>query len=517
MKILTSEQMKYAEKMAVEQSESYFSLMKTAGFKCFKKIKKIVSDKQKKITVLCGCGNNGGDGFIIAKHLYDEGYNVGVILVFSNPKTETSTSAFELLNKTECKILDYNFDNKKSLERIKTSDYIIDAMLSTGLNRPIDNKTKVLFSLINSLDKFVFSVDVPSGINSDNVTPRDELYCIAANVTLAICCLKPCHVFYPSREKCGEIVVVPIGISDDIIAKCSKLPYYTLNIKEISTCFKKRNPVSNKGDYGKVLEICGSRRMPGASVFCARGVLNSGAGLLTIAFPEKAYDAIASKLNEPLFLPLKSDDKGFLDIGSLNEILGAVDKANVVVIGCGLGVTHDTTRIVSEVICHSNVPIVIDADGINIISQNINILSHAKSPVILTPHPGEMSRLIKTDVQTVQSNRIETVKKFVSEHDVTLVLKGANTIIGSKNSEDVYVNTTGNAGMAKGGSGDILAGIIAGLIAQKMSCEDAAKCGVFIHGMAGDMASIKKSMISSLPSDTADCMHYVMKKLEEFL
>lgn len=517
MKILTSEQMKNAEKIAVENGESYISLMEKAGCACFERIRKIVTNREKKITVLCGRGNNGGDGFIISRCLFEDGYDVKVVLVFGEPGTETSISAYKTLKETECEVLEYGGSESVAAERIKTSDYIIDAILSTGLTWSIDEKTKELFSLVNLSKGFVLSIDIPSGINSDNCTLSDTKCYIKANATFAICSLKPCHVFYPSKEICGEITVVPIGISNEIIENCAKLAYYTLSLKEVASFFKKRDPISNKGDYGKVLQICGSRRMPGASVLCAKGALNSGAGLLTMAFPDKAYSAIVSKLNEPVFLPLKSDEKGFLSADSLDEIINSLDKADVVVIGCGLGVTCDTARIVCEVIRHSNVPIVIDADGINIISQNINILSYAKAPIILTPHPGEMSRLTKTDVQTIMSDRIQTVKKFVLEKNVTLALKGANTIVGSHDERAVYVNTTGNAGMSKGGSGDLLSGMIAGFIAQKINYKDAVKCGVFIHGMAGDIASSRKSMMSSLPSDTADCIHYVMKRLEKFL
>lgn len=512
MKILTCEQMKEAEQLSVKNGMTYLGLMENAGKSCYKKIKKIISSKSKKITVCCGNGNNGGDGFVIAGLLINDGYDVEVILALGEPTTDISANVYDRLKKSGCRIIDYIFNEDEALMRIVKSDYIIDSIFGTGLSREVDEKTGRLFDAINKLNKTVVSIDVPSGLRGDIQSVEGNY--IKADVTLAICTLKPCHVFSPAMNKCGEIVVVSIGIDKEYIEKCSTLSYYTKNIKEIKESFKERNPVSNKGDYGKVLAICGSQRMPGAAVLSAKGVIRAGAGLLTVAFPDKAYSAIASKLTEPLMLPLESDNEGFLDKRALYRIIEKLDEFDVILVGCGLGVTEDTSRIVCEVIRKATCPIVIDGDGINIVSQNINILRASRAPIILTPHPGEMSRLTGLDIEQIQKNRIQTVKKFAFENKVTVALKGANTVVGVPDERDVYINTTGNAGMAKGGSGDLLAGIIAGFKAQGMSCKEATQCGVFVHSMAGDIASKEKSMMSSLPSDVADYLPKVLSKME---
>lgn len=513
MKILKCEQMKAVEKEAFENGLSYLQMMEKAGKGCYEKIRSIIDSSAKKICILCGKGNNGGDGFVVAGLFLNDGFDVSVALAFGEPVSETARDVYDRLCKTDCKIYDCENDARLVGTALKNADVIVDAVFGTGFSGQVEGKTAKMFEMINNLKKTVFSIDVPSGINGDSAEVSSVA--VRADVTLAVCTHKPCHVFYPAREYCGKIVRVKIGIDNEIIEKHSFLPYYSLTFKEIKSKFVRRDPLSNKGDYGKVLEICASKRMPGAAVLCGKGVLRSGAGLLRVAFPEDAYGAVAPQLTEAIMYPLDSDDKGYFDKSAVYKILNAVEWADVVVIGCGLGVTDDTARIVCDVVRKSKVPIVIDADGINIVAQNISILRNAQAPIILTPHPGEMSRLTGISVEEIQNNRLQTVKKFAFEKNVTVVLKGANTVVGIPEERSVYVNTTGNSGMATGGSGDLLAGLIAGFLAQKMSCLDAAICGVYVHGAAGDIASAEKSKMSALPSDVADKISEVLLKMED--
>lgn len=512
MKILTCEQMKKAEQKAVEQGLSYLSLMENAGRGCYLKIRKNMPHSAKKVCVLCGKGNNAGDGFIIAGLLLNDGYDVTVALAMGEPKSEISLSVYDKLKEIECNIIDCEKDDRAVSLALKNADVIIDAVFGTGFKGKVEGKILRMFEMINKLGSFVFSIDVPSGVDADGSDV--EGVAVSADITLVICAYKPCHIFYPARQYCGKTIKVSIGIDDSILDECSFVPYYSMSRSQIKSHFKNRNSISNKGDYGKVLEICGSKRMPGAAVLCAKGVLRSGAGLLRIAFPEEAYSAIAPQVTEAIMYPLENDDRGFLEKSALFRVIKAVEEADVVVIGCGLGITEDTSRIVCEVIRKSKVPVVVDADGINIVAQNINILRNAQAPIILTPHPGEMSRLTGIDIDALQKNRIQTVKKFAFEKKVTVVLKGANTVVGVDDERSVYVNTTGNAGMATGGSGDLLAGIIAGFLAQGMSCKDACICAVYVHGVAGDIASAEKSMMSCLPSDIIEKISEVLLKME---
>lgn len=513
MKILTCEEMKKAENISFQNGLSYSRMMENAGDGCFKKIVEKFNDKEAKFVVLCGNGNNGGDGFVIARKLKSSGFSVKTVLCNGLPGTDLSKDVFSLLEKTHCEITDLSEKKEYAFETVENADILVDCVFGTGFRGNVEGDMAELFSFINKSGCFVFCVDVPSGINGDSKEVSENA--IKADETFALCAMKPCHVFYPARLNCGEISVIPIGIDKKTVESCSNEPYYIKTFDEIKTMFPKRNPVSNKGDYGTVLSVCGSKRMPGAAVLSAKGVLRSGAGLLKAAFPDDAYPAIASKLTESVFLPLPGDKNGFLSRDSLCEILNELKWADVVLVGCGLGVTEDTCEIVGEIIKHSEVPIILDADGINIVSRNINILKVSRAPMILTPHPGEMSRLTGCSIGQIQNNRIQTAKEFARKFNVTLVLKGSNTIVCEGNEREAFVNVSGNAGMAKGGSGDLLSGIIAGFSAQGMTPMQSALCGVAVHSMAGDIASKQKSMMSALPSDVLECLPLVLSKTEE--
>ena len=260
-----------------------------------------------------------------------------------------------------------------------------------------------------------------------------------------------------------------------------------------------RNPLSHKGDYGKLLNICGSKKYPGAAYFAASGAVRIGTGLVTCAFPDSAYSAIASKLNEPIMIPLPCCEDGFLARGSLDALLPAAEKSDCVLFGCGIGQTLGTASVTEELLKQTKSPVVIDADGINLISANINMLETVRDRAIITPHPGEMARLLRLSIEQVESNRILLTKAIAKQFGITVVLKGANTVVSD--GEHTYVNRTGNAGMARGGCGDLLAGMIAGLVAQGYDLMQASVMGVYIHGAAGDLAAARFSQAGMTPTD----------------
>ena len=268
----------------------------------------------------------------------------------------------------------------------------------------------------------------------------------------------------------------------------------------VKNALPKRPPISNKGTFGHLLSICGSMNMPGSAVLAASAAIRMGAGLVTAAFPTMAYNAIAPHLIEPLLRPLSSDENGFMSVKSIYGLIARLESASACLIGCGLGQTHETRQIVKEILLRSTKPMVLDADGINLITDNINILNAVSVPVIITPHPGEMSRLCKISVKEIQQQRTEVAVWFAKQSRTIVVLKGAGTVIATPDGK-CYINKTGNSGMAKGGSGDMLAGMIASLLAQGMSPEYAAVCGVYLHGAVGDLAASKTSERGITPSD----------------
>lgn len=263
----------------------------------------------------------------------------------------------------------------------------------------------------------------------------------------------------------------------------------------------KSRPIdSNKGTFGNLLAICGSYGMAGAAMMAAMGALRSGVGLMRLAIPESIYPIAAVRLPECVFHPIKTTDKTFSQ-SNCSELLKLSETASAVVLGCGMGWNFFTSSVTERIVESCTVPMVIDADGLNCVSEHIDILKDAKAPLIITPHPGEMARLTKTTIEEVQSNRIECACNFAKKYNVITVLKGAGTVVASPTGE-YRVNTTGNPGMSTGGSGDILAGIVGSLLAQGYSPFDAACLGVFVHGLAGDITAKQQGMISMLPTDT---------------
>lgn len=490
MKIYTSAQMKQIEANANEKGYAYIDMMHTAGVACAETTEKAYLTLNEKVAVLCGKGKNGGDGFVAAEHLRSKGYSVSVILACGQPVADDAVTMYGRMNGIS--VTDWLTDKEKACEIIKNADVIIDSVFGFGFKGKADDSTSEVFAAVNASKAKVVSIDLPSGAECDTGAVNGE--CIKADMTLVISCRKPAHVLEPACYYCGKIKTVDIGLDESSVQE----EFFVLP-KSFRPEFEKRNPLSNKGDYGKVLSVCGSKKYPGAAFFAASGAVRIGAGLVTCAFPDAAYPAIASKLNEPIMMPLPCCEEGFLARGALESLIPAAEKSDCMLVGCGLGNTLGTASVVEELLQETKCPTVIDADGINIISANINMLEAVRGRAVITPHPGEMARLLKLTTEQVQSNRILLAKAVAKQFGIVVVLKGANTVVSD--GEQVYVNRTGNAGMARGGSGDLLAGIIAGLVAQGYSLMQAAMLGTYIHGVCGDVAAKKISQTGMTPTD----------------
>ena len=516
MKVLTTLQMKMAEAAANSNGTSYLRLMENAGAACSKAIRdkfEITEDTPKKVTVVCGRGNNGGDGFVIARKLHENGCYVTIILAGGTPHTEQSKEMYSRIEQMPINIISFDANKSSSLDALLGSDIIVEAVFGIGLSRDVSDIYAQLFRYINSSSGKIVSIDVPGGINSDTGEVMGEA--VKADFTIAVSCAKPCHVLLPGSKYCGEIRVVNIGITEEEEGISGEPTFRSIDKESAMEILPVRNPISNKGDYGHVLSICGCKNMAGAAVLAATGAVRGGAGLVTAAFPECAYPAIASKLTSPLLFPVEHNESGTFSVDSFSKIKKMMKKASAILIGCGLGVNNDTAALLVEIIRNAEVPLIIDADGINIISHNINVLKAAKVPIILTPHPGEMSRLTGKTVKQIQSDRIQTAVDFAGKYNVTLVLKGANTVVASSDDKTPFVNTTGNPGMSKGGSGDLLAGVIAAFVAGGLNPEKASMLAVYVHGLAGDIAAEKYSMVGMTPEDVANCLPFALSAIEK--
>ncbi len=501
MKILTAKEIGRAEQKAFEKYFTEAQLMKRAGVECSKVIIKKYSGliNNQRVLILCGKGKNAGDGFVIAKQLLSCGAMPVIVLCAGEPSIAEPLQYFNEAVESGVEVVDFK---KADLNCV----LIIDCVFGTGFHGEVKAPFDEVITAVNQSGAAVVSIDVPSGTNA--TTGEAEL-AVKANLTIAISTLKYCHILPPANEFCGKTVTVDIGIPED----CYNGNYpQTITKSFVKSCFKKRAVNSNKGDFGRQLNVCGSYNMPGAAVICAKAGLKTGVGLLKCAFPKSAYPALTANLTQCVFAPMSENENKTFSMGALTSLLEEVKWADCVALGCGIGNNDDTQVLCNQIIRESEVPVVLDADGINSILLNIDVLRESKAQLVLTPHPGEMARLINEDISYVQSHRIECAKAFAKDYGCVLVLKGANTVV--TDGAEVFVNTNGNAGMAMGGTGDMLTGMTASLTAQGLSPLCAAACAVYIHGFCGDIAAKEISQRGMTTDDMLELLGAVMGEFE---
>jgi len=530
MRIVTPSEMEKIENESEKLGTSRKILMENAGIKLARFISEICREKNaRKILFLCGKGNNGGDCFVAGRELIYSGYDITFVHICGMPSTDISKKVFSEIPAQRTKFLKgYHSKNIKSSmeseeiafmtgERFKDSarrtkqreesrisavisaieecDVVVDGVFGTGFHGVLEHEITEYFKA--SKNKIKIAVDVPSGGNC--LTGDVSSGTFHADYTAVFGYIKSGMTQYPLREFCGDVKVFDIGIPDGSLSVLPKnMGVIDMNI--LKSLKQHRRPDSNKGDFGKLLSITGSDRMRGASVMSSMSALRSGTGLLTVASSWTCINNISYCIPEAVTLPLLADNEGYILFDENRDTIEkALKKSSAVLIGCGMGVTESTGKLTEFIIKNAECPIIIDADGINCISSRIDILSESKTDIILTPHPKEMSRLCGASTEAIQKNRIEYAMNFAEKYGVTLVLKGAGTV--TANSEKCMVNITGNPGMSRGGSGDVLAGIIASLSAQGYSAFDACVYGTYIHGLAGDITAEKMGYEAMLPTD----------------
>lgn len=466
-------------------------LMENAAIACVNELKKDFGELTgKRIAVFCGKGNNGGDGFAIARHLRNMDAEVSVYLACGNEFKGDAKINFDIIKKMNVNI-DVVSDTENLKYIIRSNDIIIDAIYGTGIHGTVGGISYDVINEINENSKYTMAVDVPSGINSDS----GEIcgICIRADKTVTFAAYKVGMLMFPAADYTGKVTVADISIPDYILEGQS----ININVTDeefVRANFPVRENNSQKGDYGKVLVIAGSVGMTGAAYLSSQSAVTAGSGLVTLAIPAGLNGAMEAKTTEVMTLPVE-DINGHISSGAAEKILERTDMADAVLIGPGLGRSSDAARVLKSVLSHSKVPVIIDADGINAASRDMDILSDCTCPVIFTPHAVEMSRLTGLDRDYIEENRLVASKEFAEEYGVTVILKGHHTIVTASDGEQ-YINITGNPGLATGGSGDVLAGITASLAARGINETAAAAMAVYIHGKAGDIAKDKYGMES---------------------
>lgn len=511
MKLAINSEMKKLDKVAIEDYEIQSAvLMENAGALVAANI--IEMETVKTVTVVCGTGNNGGDGFVAARHLHNKGMQIK-IFVIGNMK---DISGDALVNLNILRKMELPIENIKELNNLvrlekasKASDLTIDAVFGTGFNRSLEILYTSVFDIMNENSDFILAIDIPSGIHGDS-GEADE-HAIHAQRTITFTIPKCGNILNPGSARTGELIVKDIGIPKRIIEEM-KIKRNIITETSVMKFFPWRRGFSHKGDYGRVNIIAGSTGLTGAAILTCRSALRSGIGLLKLYIPESLAVLITHSVPEAITIPLQEVRKGVIGITHFDRIIEDSASSDVVAIGPGCGNTAETSELVRRIIQELEKPVVIDADGLNAISRNTDILLNKKSSVVMTPHSGEMSRLIGISTDEINKRPIEIAREYATKWDVILVLKGARTVVAAPNG-DIYVNVTGNSGMATAGSGDVLTGVIAGFIGQGLTPLQAALLGVYVHGRAGDNSAKYKGEYGLLAGDIVEGLIYTMKEM----
>lgn len=458
--------------------------------------------------VLCGMGNNGGDGLVAARKLAGLGRAVFCELTGEGSALKgDALRNFEALRSSGLQCAPINPELTAGV-----GDVVIDALLGTGLSRAPEARIADAIGRISAWRASgarVVSADLPSGLDSDSGISRSP--CVTADVTLSFGYAKCGQVMEPGASRCGRLEIIDIGIPRAAEQVLHERPLFMLEESDVRGRVPKRANDSHKGTYGHVLIVGGSWGKTGAAALAAMGALRGGAGLVTVATRPEALVPIMQHAPEVMGVELVND--GPLGHRDLNSLLEAAEGKDAVVFGPGIHRCDDTFKLLAALLEELTVPCVIDADGLNALAGNLVMLKTARSELVLTPHPGEMSRLLGLTTPEVQSNRASLARAFARDHHVTLLLKGARSLI-ARDDGTVFVNTTGNAGMATGGTGDVLSGLIGALIAQGLSTEDATIVGAWVHGLAGDIAKERRGEMGLIASDLFDGMTEVWRRWE---
>lgn len=500
--VVTPKQMKFLENASHCAGVSLSELMDNAG-KCLFDVVYSILKQNSSITniyILAGNGNNSGDGFVCAKLLKENNYNAKIILLAGEPKTELSKNAF---NKLEGIEIISDFENL-----VFNNSIVIDCVFGTGFHGELPENLKDLFTRINNEDCLKVACDIPSGGCALNGYCCEGVIKCAYTVTFGA--KKTGMLIYPLREMCGEIIVADINIPKSEYDKIDN-PVINLDTEYVKGLIPKRKATSHKGNFGRLINICGSINYTGAAALSTLAALRSGVGICTVATPKSVASIIGSSIYEATYLPLEENSSGQIKYSSY--IIDNLKDASAILIGCGLGVSEDIKKLVSEVILNAKCPVIIDADGINAILDRIDILKNTEASIIITPHPGELAKLLNTSTKQVLKERVTLAAEFSEKYNVTVVSKGSGTVIATPNGK-LYFSSVGNPGLSRGGSGDVLAGIIASFSAQGLSPENSACAGVYLHGLAADIVADKMSMQGMLPSDIIKELPLVFKAID---
>lgn len=443
-----------------------------------------------RVVIFCGGGNNGGDGLGAARWLQSYGVSVRAFVVGAALDAVQGDAALELAMFTKAggRVEALSTEDDWVLADLAASkaDVLVDALLGTGFHGELEGDVLRACELLNKSEKYILAVDVPTGVNADNGAVSENA--VRADHTVTMALVKTGLLLYPGREYCGDIELADISMPVKLVEEYQS-DKYRLTDEIVRELLPLRKANAHKGDAGRVVICAGSPGYTGAAALASDAAVKAGAGLVSLYTPLSSRDVLAIKLTEVMVHGLLERMPGILGGGAASDVASSAEAADVLAIGPGLGTSESTQEAVRTILQKITTPVVIDADALTALAGHTEILAAMQAQKVLTPHPGEMARLTGLEIAEIEADRINIAKKYAEEWQAIVVLKGAPTVIGCPNGT-VYVNSTGNSSLATGGSGDVLTGIIAGLAAQEISLQEAAICGVYLHGLAAELTGI---------------------------
>lgn len=491
---LTAQEMRAVDAAAADHGMPASVLMENAGNALADAALKLAAPGGR-FLVLCGMGNNGGDGLVAARKLSALGRTVNVELMGLAEALDGDPAR----NHKALKASGVSIAKTPDDLPVGPGDVVIDALLGTGLSRAPEGKYADAIGRISvwrASGAKVVSADLPSGLQSDTGAPMAP--CVTADVTLSFGFLKLGEAIEPGASRCGAIEVVDIGIPRGAHSVLGDPAVFLLEEGDVKGRLHERKPDAHKGSFGHVLVVAGSWGKTGAAALSGIAALRAGAGLVTVATRPEALVPVMQHAPELMGVELLNE--GPLGLGDLNALLDAADGKAAVVFGPGIARGDETGKLIAAFLEELTIPCVLDADGLNALEGQLDVLGKAKGDLLLTPHPGEMSRLTGRTVVEIQKDRIGAARSLAKERQIVVLLKGARTVIAREDG-NVFINPTGNVGMATGGTGDVLSGICGALFAQGLSSEDTAVTGAYVHGLAGDLVAQRRGKMGLIASD----------------
>lgn len=501
-KLVTAEEMRKMDHIAIhERGIPGLELMENAGTAVADIL--YMEFKPQSVGIVAGKGNNAGDGLVAARLLAEKGVGVRLLLLTeAKNQSEACRHNYQKLPES-VQVLEHR-KIKEMPEFFADCDIMVDAILGTGVEGPVKGSFGEAIAQMNAMEKRRVAIDIPSGLMANNGQAAGA--CVIADLTITMGLPKLGMLIGDGAYYCGEILIADIGFPEDLLND-NRWKGHVLDVEEALQLLPERNPKGHKGSFGKLLVLAGSQGMGGAAALTCQAALRSGCGLVYAALPEKVLHEVQA--TEAVKIPLQENHGHFIGHESWDTLEPYLEEVDAIALGPGLGTRHETIRLVDELVC-LNIPMVIDADALNCLQERVLFLTKREAPTLITPHPGEMARIMECDVAEIEEDRLGKSLQAATEGKLYCLLKGFRTIIAEPGG-NYYVNQTGNSGMAKGGMGDVLTGLLGGFLAQGMHPESAILSGACLHGLAGDLCRDAKGERGMTAGDVVQFLPEVLK------